>query len=225
MFTQQMLAQFDSVTLTLHFHLVHGLRMHVKGREMMVWITPREIQDIVIPAVNKIWSRARIKVVAKVTEELALPNRLELIKEIERSTPDREDPRAVMGLLDPGTFQANVLNIYVVPYIGSTLQGFANRTENLIVLGLWTDKPAPRNAPKRVLLTEPLPFQIGSLSRTVAHELGHCLGLSHPKGVSPIARLMGGKRDGYGLTEQEITTARINALNSVFRVKEFYRRA
>ena len=54
----------------------------------------------------------------------------------------------------------------------------------------------------------------GSLARTIAHEIGHNLGLLHPDKsvVSPVGRLMGGANQGYALTAEEIAKARETAL-------------
>ena len=82
------------------------------------------------------------------------------------------------------------------------------------VIGVWTDKPSHgKNPPVKTLLIEPEPMKVGSLARTIAHELGHNLGLAHPpKGEpSPVGRLMGGGKQGYALMPAEITKARQTA--------------
>ncbi|NBR43189.1 MAG: hypothetical protein EBU04_10175, partial [Verrucomicrobia bacterium] len=71
----------------------------------------------------------------------------------------------------------------------------------------WTDKASRGlNPPVKTLLSEKEPFKVGSLARTIAHEIGHTLGLNHPKSSSGVAQLMSG--GGYVLTPAEITTAR-----------------
>jgi hypothetical protein len=56
-------------------------------------------------------------------------------------------------------------------------------------------------------------MKAGSLARTIAHELGHNLTLVHPdKSIRPeTGRLMGGSKQGYALTPEEIAKARQSA--------------
>jgi hypothetical protein len=75
----------------------------------------------------------------------------------------------------------------------------------------FTDKASRETRPPvKALLVEAEPMKVGSLGRTIAHELGHNLGLQHPPKdlPNPTPRLMGGRKQGYGLTEKEIQKAR-----------------
>ena len=102
-------------------------------------------------------------------------------------------------------------NLHLFPYLGTTSQGNARLGGNEAYVGIWTDKPSGgARPPQRTLLAEPLPFKIGSLGRTCAHELGHNLNLQHPDKANKFPHLMSG--GGYGLTAAEIATARIAAL-------------
>jgi hypothetical protein len=117
-------------------------------------------------------------------------------------------------LLDPAQRHPTAHNVYLLPYIGATYQGYAQLGGTQVVVGAWTDKPSRgEKPPVKTLLVEPEPMKFGSLARTIAHELGHNLGLSHPdkSEVSAVGRLMGGAKQGYGLTPEEIAKARQTA--------------
>ena len=108
------------------------------------------------------------------------------------------------------------MNIYAVPYLGGTSQGNACKGAR-ILLGEWTDKPSGgKLPPQKCLLVEPEPFVKGSFGRTMAHELGHILGLHHPK-EREAPQLMGG--GGYILTEEQKSTAREKAYKITVKQK------
>jgi hypothetical protein len=54
------------------------------------------------------------------------------------------------------------------------------------------------------------PMRVGSLARTIAHELEYNFSLTHPgkSEVSTLGRLMGGRKQDYALTEEDVTKAR-----------------
>ena len=71
-------------------------------------------------------------------------------------------------------------------------------------------------------------MRVGSLARTIAHELEYNFSLTHPgkSEVSTLGRLMGGRKQDYALTEEDVTKARKVAQerselerNSTFRGK------
>jgi hypothetical protein len=99
---------------------------------------------------------------------------------------------------------------------GGTSQGTACKGAR-ILLGEWTDKPSGgKLPPQKCLLVEPEPFVKGSFGRTMAHELGHILGLHHPK-EREVPQLMGG--GGYILTEEQKNTAREKAFKITVKQK------
>jgi hypothetical protein len=68
---------------------------------------------------------------------------------------------------------------------------------------------------------EPEPMVVGSLARMMGHELGHSLTLPHPtKSTGPKGRLMGGGRQGYLLTPEEMTHVRELARKQVLLMEQ-----
>lgn len=90
----------------------------------------------------------------------------------------------------PGKAQATFYHLYLFPYVGQTLQGTARCPGTFAVVGAYSDKH-----PNKLGLPKLRPFCIpakpgtalssmdfpadGALSATMAHELGHNLGLTH----------------------------------------------
>ena len=77
----------------------------------------------------------------------------------------------------------NLYHIYLFPFIGNTSQGNAmSKYGYHSVVGVWTNKHNKGATPEPRLLVENWnAYKRGSLSRTIAHELGHVLQLRHKK--------------------------------------------
>lgn len=218
------LADDDSMlTLPIRFHITQGAVMTVKGQAMEVWVTPGDLSGPVLAEINRIWKPANIRFVierARTESLLKPPDFNELLRSIENSKRGEEEAAGsgrtanIAKLLDPGQRHPAAHNVYLLPYIGATYQGYAAMGGRQVVVGVWTDKPSRgTHPPVKTLLVEPEPMKVGSLARTIAHELGHNLGLAHPPkgGPTTVGRLMGGGKQGYVLTPDEVAKARQTA--------------
>ncbi len=204
--------------VAVQFHLVADMEMAKRGVAMANWMTPEMITTAVMPEVNRIWAPAKIQwilsgVTPGTTRSEGRAGVIAYLLAATRDSEGRGDPervRKLLAILNEERADPRAVNIYVIPYLGGTSQGNTQPTQRRIIMGQWTDKPSRgERPPERCLLVEPLPFKQGSFGRTVAHELGHILGLKHPeKNVPPFQRLMGGTQQAYDLTDAEIVTAR-----------------
>lgn len=209
-----------AIEIPVRFHVADTLVMEKDGRPLDSWVTERQIRGTVVPEVNRIWRAADIRFVVegvRSARPLNPPDRrglIEAIAQARRNDDGESDPdriRHLGQLIDVESGARAGVDVYLVPYLGEASQGNTKRRLRRIFVGQWTDKSSHgRHAPERFALIESGPFVRGSLSRTVAHELGHVLGLSHPdkQGNTRTGLLMGGRQPGYDLTAAQIETAR-----------------
>jgi len=91
------------------------------------------------------------------------------------------------------------------------------------VLGTWTNKHNKGKIPERVKIVEDwekwTKIKRGSLSRTIAHELGHVLFLKHHQceGNCLMGPAKGKGRQGYKLTKRQIEISRKIAKKRLLR--------
>jgi len=214
--------QTNVINIPVSIHFVNDLNITKSGERLTPWLTEREIRDVVLPEVNRIWKPAGIvwnlntvdvaKTATSKSEGVA-----RYLEGAARGEDGGSNPELVRNLLSivPSTDdKVKSIHVCVLPFIGSTLQGLAIPKRQVAFVGQWTDKPSQgRRAPIRCKVIEDGAFVQGSFSRTLAHELGHLLSLQHPdRAVRQPDSLMGGGRPGNALTQQEIDMARKAAL-------------
>lgn len=203
--------------------ILGGLEIPKAGRTLRSWVTEADVRRVVIPEVNRLWAPAGIRVVPLAVETraaLAPPDRTALVAGIAASHRDADgesDPARIDAyhrLIDFSGETPGAVTVVLVPYLGEDSQGNTRRKLRRVLVAQWTDKGrGAEGALRRFELAETGPYRQGSLSRTVAHELGHVLGLDHPDKASQteFGLLMGGRKPGERLTPAEIARARRKA--------------
>ena len=222
-----------NITLPLRIFIIKDLSLNKRGVTMTTWITPEQIEEIIIPEINRIWKPAGIQWVIEsinIQNSVDLPTKQQHIEYVQNSVREPKDSKnrrfpdrtkKIKELCGDKNNHPRMQNLYFFPYVGQTYQGFANLRGNNAYLGVYSDKHTKGiKPPEKVLLIEKLPMKRGSLGRTAAHELGHNLGLEHPIKTSQkvFNRIMGGRKQGYNLTPEEITKARAIALKRAKKI-------
>jgi hypothetical protein len=146
---------------------------------MEVWVKPTDLTRPVLDEVNRIWKPAKIRFVVEraQAEPLLKPAGFgELLRNIENAKRGEEEVAGsgrtanIAKLLDPAQRHPAAHNIYLLPYIGATYQGYATMRGKQVVIGVWTDQPSRgEKPPVKTLLIEPEPMKVGSLARMIAH--------------------------------------------------------
>lgn len=210
----------EEIVLPIRFHITSGAVMTVKSQEMTVWVSAEDLSGLVLSEINRIWKPAKIQfslektMVEPLIQTDDFTELCESIAQFKRGDELRLGNLRVENIskiLDQKNHLSRALNIYLLPFIGSTYQGYAKIGGNHAVVGVWSDKySGGKKAPVKCLLVEEEPMKFGSLARTIAHEIGHNLSLPHPDKKIPqeVGRLMGGRKQGYALTQEEMTQAR-----------------
>lgn len=212
-----------TISVPLNIYIVEDLPITVKQQALPNWITQNDLRNIVLPEVNRIWSRANLQFtirsisVIHIKPQKEMENLIHKISAATRDTSGKSDPsriKALNSLVNPEPAKAGSISIIIVPFLGENSQGNAKPKKRRLYVAQWTNKNQSNGLPPRKFeLLEARPYRKGSFSRTLAHELGHILGLKHPNKntQTTFQRLMGGKRKGYQLTNGEIETARDTA--------------
>jgi hypothetical protein len=215
------------IHLNLRVHIMQDITMvHSTGTIMKNWILPRDIKETIMPEVNAIWKQANIQWdIESIIEENVVKGdtyeeSLTFIAGTKRDSEGHSDAERLphlYSLMQPQNMSKadeldkNLFHIYLFPFIGNTSQGNAMKPFNWsTVVGTWSNKHNKGGVPEKTALTEDHnSFKRGSLSRTIAHEIGHVLSLKHNQCETDC--LMGGKSQGYMLTDEQIAAARLAA--------------
>jgi len=221
----------ELIRLPLRVHLITNFELNKRDVRMGVWVTADDVQKSLLPEVNRIWKEAGIEWVLEsvVSQGVAsVPDHEQAVADILNARRDMVGKEAgkrmkrLRALCAVENRSPEMYHLYLVPYLGQTFQGIAKLSGNFSVVGVWTDKPSKgKLPPRKSLLVEKGPFQIGSIARTISHELGHNLGLIHPDKLKQkhFSRLMGGRKPGNGLIAKEVAVARKHALARVQKIK------
>ena len=198
---------------------------------MESWVSEDQIRNVIMPEVNRIYSEANIswEIEELVVEPAATRNyetAADWLSASDRSSPNPQRIRHYFDLIPSATVDDSMVNLYFFTFTGNTRQGRANICStnlsfgldeepfnmsappvacSLTVVGQWSNKYLADGAvPEERTISAP--DGTSSLAMTVAHELGHNLGLGHPE--SKESNLMNGSSSGHGLTDDQISTAR-----------------
>jgi len=218
----------DEINLNLRVHLMRGTPwVHPTRVSMESWVTKQDVSDTIFPEINSIWSQANITWNSEsiVEENIVVGSDYQTaVDYIVNSARDDEgvsDPNRLpylYGLMQPDNRSSNaqlgtnLFHVYVFPFTGNTSQGNAMAGLGYhTVVGQWSNKHTDSESPEKMYLTEDhSKFVRGSLSATIAHELGHVVGLSHNECKKCLM-----SSSGYSMTDTQIETARAKATNRV----------
>ena len=217
-------AQSKTIKLNLRIHIMQTTPwIHSSGVSMNSWVTSNDVTEVIMPELNKIWSQANIiwNVESIIKEDIVIfegqNEAISYIIDSKRDSEGRSDKERLphlYSLMQPQNrskkkkIDSNLYHIYLFPFIGNTSQGNAmKKFGRHAVVGIWSNKHNRGNSPEKTLLKEDYDlWKRGSLSRTIAHELGHVLRLSHNQ--CSIC-LMKGR--GYMITTEQIKISRKEA--------------
>lgn len=227
--------ELQMIELPLRFYLLSSFGMTAFGKDMNVRVRCDQLQVVITPEVNRIWKQAGISFVYKgCTEYSDTPTSeqrqaIGVLENANREDDEKDESlnaerkTAIKTLsVDLGIERGDAMSVYIIPYMGSTRQGNAIGGDTSVMVGNWTNKPSNGTLPpQETLMVERGPFRIGSMARTIAHELGHCLDLGHPPNDSTkTSNLMGGPSPpGYKIAPDQIKKSRMRAKEIIKKFK------
>ena len=185
----------NKIILPLNAYIIKNMDMTVKGKEISNWITPENIKGIISNINITFFNKHGIHWDLKEVIEFNVPESANLgfIQELTRDLnkyPNSERFKAYCSLIPENMYSKKYNNIYFGTFNGNTRQGKANINSNknitekdleehvhMTLIGTNTNKHNNGKEPKKRSIDSP--EGTPSLTFTVAHELGHVLGLSH----------------------------------------------
>jgi hypothetical protein len=215
----------DVIKLNLRVHIMQSDPwIHRTGVPLTTWVTPRDVTDTILPEMNSIWSPAKIRwdpesiILEDIAKDPGYQDSIAYVLAAERNDQGQADPqrlRYLYRLMQPkyrsteAELGHNLFHVYLFPFTGNTSQGNAMAAFGYhVVTGIWTNKYTDSDAPERHYLTESQDkFVRGSISQSLARELGAVLGLANNQCTECLM-----SSDGYTLTQAQIDTARQIAL-------------
>lgn len=217
--------------LNLRFHIMKSAPWkHPSGERLNCWVTKRDVEKSILPQLNEIYKRANIiwKIESIIEEDIVkfdgYRHSIEYVLNTNRNSRGKSDPNRLAHLYNmmqeryrspEEKLKGNLFHIYLFPFIGNTSQGNSMRRFGYhTVAGIWSNKYSQTNKPVKRKLTEDLNnFEIGSLTQTIAHELGHVLELEHEGQAGTNGNLMYSR--GYQLEDWQIASMRKVALKRI----------
>ena len=204
--------------LPINVYIIDNMDMNVKGVEMKSWIDSDDVEDV-FEEINTLFFN-KVGIEWEINEiniyDAPEDSQLDYISELTRDTdkyPNTKRMEAYTSLIPEGKYSKEFNNIYFTTFHGNTRQGNANANKtnrtidveddiHFTMIGTYSNKHNNGRKPvKRKLLPED---GVPSISFTVAHELGHVLGLDHLD--TNVDNVMNGPTSSLKYTEEQEKT-------------------
>jgi acyl-CoA thioesterase-1 len=212
------------LALNLRVHIMQSDPwIHWSNNAMSTWVTSDDLTTKVISRVNEIWRQAGISwtiedvIVEPINQYFDYLTDIDFI--VNSSIDDQGEPdRSRLPLLynlqqpsnhsSPRQLRGNLFHVYIFPFVGNSSLGDAMQEFGWhSVVGAWSNKHNDGNVPEKVFLLESQSEPArGSLSRSIARQLGLVLGLSHSCDNCLMSEV------GYQIDEPQKNTARTVAI-------------